>query len=226
MPVVRNVGTPSATSRTILDQSNPAVAAAVETTLITVNADDVIKEWQNHGVAQHQIKGDGRVWFRVLTGAPSSPVAGDAWIELDSGTTYFRFYDGSTTSTVTSSSADLSITASAALLQGMAVVPTGSGLAYAQALVSGSKLYKAIGVMAEDALISTPGAVLVDGDHLTLSDWSLIVGAATLTVGSDYWLTSTPGRYDVTPDATVAARIGRAVTTTTLLVKPDLIVIS
>jgi hypothetical protein len=209
-----------------LDQANPASTAATESTLITVNDADVVKEWQNHGVAQHRIRGDGRVWFRVLTGAPSSPVAGDTWLELDSGTTYLRFYDGSSTVTVTSTSQALQITTSAALLQGMAVRASGAGLAYAQAFVDGSKVYKLIGIMAADALISTPGTVLVAGDHLDLPDWSLIVGAATLTVGSDYWLTSTPGRYDVTPDTTVAARVGRAVTTTTLLVKPDLVVVS
>lgn len=226
MAVIRNVGTPSNGNRVVSGQTNPASTDATETTVVTVNDAAVMKEWQNYGAARVRIRGDGRIWLRVLTSPPTSPTAGDVWLEVSSGVTYLRFYDGTTTNTVESSGTDLAITTSAALLQGMAVRGTVSGLAYAQALVDSNKVYKVVGIMAEDALISTPGTVLTAGDHLALSDWSLITGTTTLTPGADYYLTSTPGRYSTTPDVTVASRVGRAVSTTTLVVQPDLVVIS
>ncbi len=229
MRVIKTVQTPATGIRQVSGLTSVSGVGDAESTLITINDDAVLKQWENHGVAVHALKGDGRAWMAVLPSAPTSPVAGDVWLELDGVLgTVLRFYDGVVTSTLTTDppSGTLSLTASTALLKGYAVRAAAGGAAYASTVVDGSHKYQIVGLVKEDTLIGDPVEVLTLGDVMSITDWTTLTGAATLTPGSRYWLSDTPGRYTTTPSTLVSSLVGVAVSTTELLVQPTLIVLA
>lgn len=229
MKIIQNVQTPASGIRQISGLSSVSGIGDAESTLITIDDDAVLKQWENHGVPVHQVKGDGRLWLNVLPSAPTSPVNGDVWLELDGVLgTVLRFYDGVATYTLTTEppAGTLVLTASTALLQGHALRATSSGAAYASTTVDSGHKYQIIGLVKEDTLISDPVEILTIGDIMSMADWTLLTGSATLTEGARYWLSDTPGRYTTTPSTLVGSLVGIAVTTTKLLVQPTLIVVS
>ncbi len=229
MRTIKSVQTPATGIRQVSNLSDVAGVSDAETTLITVNDGAVIKQFENLGTAVHKIRGDGRVWLKVLGSAPSAPVAGDVWLELDGLLgTVLRFYDGVATSTLTTEppAGTLSLTASTALLKGYAVRATASGAAYASTVLGGTPRYQIIGLVKEDTLISDPIEVLTLGDVMSIDDWTTITGSAALTEGARYWLSDTPGRYTTTPSTLVASLVGVAVSATELLVQPTLVVLA
>ncbi len=229
MKIIQNVQTPTSGIRQISGLTGASGIGDTESTLITIDDDAVLKQFQNHGVTMHSVKGDGRMWMNVLPSAPASPVNGDLWLELDGMLgTVLRFYDGVSTYTLTTEppAGSLSLTASTALLQGHAVRATASGAAYASTVVDSGHKYQIIGLVKEDTLISDPVEILTMGDIMSIADWTLLTGSATLTEGARYWLSDTPGRYTTTPSTLVGSLVGVAVSTTKLLVQPTLIVVS
>ncbi len=226
MAVIRNVGTPSRGVKKLSQLVDPSGTADQLTTLVTIDDNAVLDEWQNNGVPVHRLKGDGRAWFSILPGTPTSPVVGDLWLQDNLGTTEVHFQGAGGETVLASSAGNLEVVASAALLQGHALRADATGLLYAVAVVDVAHKFRVAGILADDTAMGDDGVVLTAGDYLTLADWSLLTGAAALTEGADYWLSATPGRYTTTPHVDVAARVGRAMTATTMLIKPDLVVVS
>lgn len=226
MVVRKNHGTPARGIRNISNLVSTSGVAETTTTLVTVDDGAVLDEWRNQGVLTHQIKGDGRHWFKVLLAPPASPVDGDVWFE-DTGVTGIMLMVQTSSGTLQIPAGDgsLEVTAATALLQGHAVRATATGLQYAAA-VQASEQYRIVGIVAEDTLIATDATVLTNGDHIELSDWTLLTGALNLVPGATYWLSATPGRYTTTPVIAARARVGIAVTTTKLLIDTNLTVLS
>lgn len=221
--VIQSISTPSTGLLEASGLTDVTGVGADNTTLITINDDAVLEQWRNLGVPRHQVKADGRVWFSVLGASPSTPVNGDLWLELDGMLgTVLRFYDGTTIFTLTTvpPAGTLSLTASTALLTGMALRATAGGAAYAT-----TANYHIIGLAKQDTLIGDPIEVLTVGDIYNSADFTLLTGTVTLTVGSIYWLSAVAGKWQTSPNATVAAKIGIAVSTTQLLIQPDLAVV-
>jgi hypothetical protein len=229
MTVRRNHGTSLNGLKNISELASSSGVAETTTTLITLDDGAVMDEWRNAGVPVHQIKGDGRLWFNILSSAPASPVTGDVWLEDTISGVVLRIQTDSGLTTIPAGDGSLSVTAASALLQGHAVRTTASGLEYAAADVA-SDQYQVIGLIAEDTLATEEGVVLKPGQQLELSDWTLLTGAATLTPGATYWLTATPGRYSAAaPDlevVTAASKVGIAATDTILLIQTDLKVLA
>ncbi len=221
-----NIGTPITGIKELSQLTSAAGTAHSSSTVITLDDEAVVDQWENFGIPVHRLRGDGRAWFKVLSAPPVSPVAGDLWLEdLGGGDVVLRFYDGAGEVSVASSDPALSIVASAALLQAHAVRALIGGMAHAAAVVDVAKQYRVIGILADDVAMGDAGKVITDGGTLTMADWSLLTGAAALTIGAVYWLSVTPGRYTTTPVAAVGARVGRAVGTDTLLVDTGLVVV-
>lgn len=224
MTVQHNHRTPVRGIQTISRLVDPAGQAAETTTLITVNDDAVLEQWANAGLPVHQLKGDGRLWLRILSAAPLNPVAGDVWLEQDLvDGLVLRIRSTTGTQTLIGGTGDaIELTAGSALLQGHAVRASGPGLVYAQAAANQHRL---LGIMAADTASGGQGGLITMGSSLELPDWSLLTGAAALTVGAQYWLSATPGRYTATPVAGFAARVGIALTANRLLVDSGLTVL-
>jgi predicted RecA/RadA family phage recombinase len=65
---------------------------------------------------------------------------------------------------------------------------------------------------------ATPGGIITSG-VLTSADWTAVVGTATLTSGSVYYLSDTVGKITATPPTAVGhyvVPVGRAISTTEL----------
>lgn len=229
MAALRGIGSRTRGIQQASDLTSPSGTAARETTLITIDDAAVLAQWENLGVTAHRLRGDGRVWFRVLPAAPVAPVMGDVWLEDDvSLGVVARVRTATGTTTLLSGDIDrLHVIATAALLQGHAVRSKSDGsYVYASATVDANRLYRITGIVQEDVGIGDEAAILTDGALMTLADWSLITGSAALIAGEYYWLSTTPGRYISTPAAAVASRVGLAVTTDTLEVRTGLVVVS
>lgn len=224
MTVQRNHRTPVRGIQTLSRLVDPTGKAAETSTVVTINDDAVVEEWANAGVPVHQLKGDGRMWLRILTAAPANPVAGDVWLEQDPvDGLVLRVRSASGTQTlVGGDGAALELTASVALLQGHVVRPAPSGLVYAAAVAGQHRL---VGLVAEDILATASARVITPGQSIELPDWSLITGAAALTPGVPYWLSATPGRFTTSSVAACAQRVGYALTAQRLLVDTALAVI-
>ena len=226
MSVLRNVGTRTRGIRLLSELTSASGVADTESTLITINDDAILKSWQNFGVPVHEVLGDGRTWWKVLSAAPASPAVGDIWLEQQVGGTVLRYQSTTGTVTLLSDVAGLQLVTANIILAGHAVRPDASGLLYAAAIVDGAHQYRCIGVNKVDTISGGSAEVLTTGDHLQLSDWSLLTGAATLTPNAYYYLSATPGRYTTTPAAAVTVRVGIAVSTDTLLIETGVVVLS
>lgn len=215
-PVV-NVSSPQRGVRTVSRLTDLAGTAQGSTTLLTVNEDALLDEWQNQGVRKHAIRGDGRVWFSILTAPPAAPAPGDLWLEDTGGELLVRV-QGSTGLLSFSSAGVLTLTSAGALLQGNALYVTPAGqVAYAVA-DAGSPAYRTIGLATTSTLASVESInVSVTGDVVQLPDWTLVTGTATLAPGSRYFLSATPGKLSTSPAATVVVPVGTALDFTRLL---------
>ncbi len=228
--VIRNVGTDTSGTRETSDLTNVAGVASRLTTLVTINDEAVIQQFENHGVPVHSIRGDGRAWFTVLESTPGAQTIGDVWLEEDiSLGTVLRIRTSAGILTISASGVSgggLTYTAASALLQGHAIyLDPSDGPLYASALVDSDHVYRVRGLVLADTLITDPVTLVTDGQELSLPDWSLMTGGASLVQGADYWLSDTPGRYTTTPNAAVASQIGYAATANIMVVKTGLIVL-
>lgn len=122
----------------------------------------------------------------------------------------------STTGTLASSSTPLSFSAenkdAATINEGMAVAPHPSGAGVILA-VNTAMATAAIGLSQTTTAPTFSDTFQISG-ILTLADWSLVVGAATLSPMAVYFLGSTPGTLTTTPPSTpgsIAQIIGYAV---------------
>jgi hypothetical protein len=75
---------------------------------------------------------------------------------------------------------------------------------------------RVVGLITQVASVNEATIVQTDGSVI-LSDWTAVIGAATLTPGSVYFLSTTSGQMSTTPptgDGDVVVTMGTAVTTT------------
>ncbi len=224
---MRSIPTSSSpgTGLQVLSDTDGATPGERFSTLITIADQAVAFEFQNKGVSVHRVRGDGRTWFKVLATTPVSPVQGDVWLRNDSTAgIVIEYYDGTTTHTLQSTPiGGIGLNATLALLAGHAVrVVDATGLAYAAA---SSGLYRPDGICVADTLLGSVARVATAGDTITLADWSVPTGGASLTPAQNYWLSSTPGRLVASPVAAFGVRVGRALTAQTLRVTIDLTVL-
>lgn len=214
MTARRNHRTEARGIQEITRLTDPSGTGRSTTTLVTVTG--IIEEWLNNGAPVHQLKGDGRMWLPVLLAPPGSPTPGDVWLEDDIVDGVVLRIEGPTGTLTLVNGAGLELDAASALLQGHAVQATAGGLAYADASPGN---YGVVGVVAEAAAaMGDDVRLLVDGEVLELPNWALLTGAALLTPGSRYWLSTTPGRYSLIPPAAGWISVGIGLTTTKLLV--------
>lgn len=230
MPVVTTVIADATGIGEVSRQASTSGIGRNVTTLITLSDPSIVDQVENNGVPVHQIKGDGRKWFPILAESPESPVDGDMWLEQDvSLGTVLRIQTPAGILTISASGVSgggLSYTAASALLQGYAVYldPT-NGPVYAVATVDGSHKYRPCGVVLADATMGNPVTIVTDGEQMAMADWTSVIGATNLVMGSRYYLTGTPGRYSTTPGSGVTSRVGYAANATTLIVQTGLNVV-
>lgn len=226
--VIQTINAPGSGTNEISDQSVNTSPGRITDTVVSLSGPTYLEVWRNIGAGVHGFKADGRTWFHILSGAPSSPVIGDMWLEGTSGSVSLKYYDGVSTIIVAGSGANgnnLTFTAASALIAGAAVYANGTGCSPAVATAGSPYAYRVIGISNGPVLMSATATILIDGETLTLGDWSVLTGSATLTPNAPYFLTSTPGRYSTTVPA-VASQVGIALSTTEMLVKTGLIVIA
>jgi hypothetical protein len=210
---VRSVVSRPGGIRELSEVASTSGAGHTSTTLVQLQGDAFIDEWENQGVRVHGLKADGRAWFKILTAPPTNPVEGDLWIERQAlNNTVVRFHNGVTIVTLMGTEAPgFSLVTQEAIIIGHALAADIAGAAYAAATVTGNR-HRCIGLAAEE--LAGPGTlqVLVEGDVLVMPDWSLVAGSALLVPGTRYFLSDTPGRYTNDPTGLeVAAPIGIAV---------------
>jgi hypothetical protein len=224
MSVIKNVQTDATGVGEISGLTSVSGIGRNFTTLVTVNDTAIVEQLQNNGVNVHQVKGDGRAWFPIISHAPTSPVNGDLWLEQDMTLgTVLRIQTPAGLLTIGASGVigtGLTYTAASGLLVGMAVYldPT-DGPVYASALVSGAFAYRPRGVVKATAIMGGQVEIITDGEEMQMTDWTLVTGTALLAQGSNYWLTATPGRYSITPGSGVSSRVGYAATPHILVVQ-------
>ena len=91
-------------------------------------------------------------------------------------------------------------------------------------LASASSAPQVVGITISAASATFAANYITDGS-VTLSDWTLIIGATNLWAGQTYFLDTTVGRLTATPPSTpgqYVVRVGRAVSTTILDVEIEL----
>jgi hypothetical protein len=111
---------------------------------------------------------------------------------------------------------------SVALTKGMPVyISSAATVKRAQANAIGAA--DVFGLCDDDSIAAASSGMICTDGPLTVSDWTAIVGAATLTAGTTYFLDpDNPGMLTATaPETTgeVVVEVGKAVDTTTLNVK-------
>jgi hypothetical protein len=221
---VRSVVSRPGGLREVSDLVDPAGQGHTSTTLVALQDDALVDQWENQGVPVHGLRADGRAWFKILTAPPVNPTGGDLWIErLALNNTVVRFHDGSQIITLAGSEAPgFTVDASEAILLGHALCGHAGGAQYAQAVDTAEHLYRVIGLAAQELVGAGSLQVLTRGDTMELPDWSVVAGTALLVPGAKYFLGDTPGRLldDVT-GLQVAAAVGIAVEPTRLQITLD-----
>jgi hypothetical protein len=111
----------------------------------------------------------------------------------------------------------------ATLTKGTPVYIKGNGhIDSAKADASGTSTV--VGLLMSDVLATISGDFQADG-NITLADWTAVIGAATLTIGSIYYLSATSAGMLTTTAPTAVGeyvcRVGMAISTTTLAIEID-----
>jgi len=75
------------------DETSTAGPSEEFSSILSLDDDAFIYQFDNQGVARFGAKGDGRFWCRIIPGAPGSLVSGDIFLTDVTGTTRLRYVD-------------------------------------------------------------------------------------------------------------------------------------